>query len=135
SPPAGISPAKNDVADIPPTARFAAGNPPGWIFFNTQKNKWHVAYPCVNFQVGGPQTNVHFPDFAGTRFSGSRQKDREGAVARGVADTEMIRRQNRDLVLDALRRHGPLSRTEIAMRTGLSNASLTAIGSQLIAQD
>lgn len=55
-------------------------------------------------------------------------------MARGVADTEMIRRQNRELVLDALRREGPLSRSQIATHTGLSNATLTAIGADMVAQ-
>lgn len=58
----------------------------------------------------------------------------ESMVARGVADTEMIRRQNRDLILGALRRSGPLSRSEIAAKTGLSNATLTAIAAELVAQ-
>lgn len=49
-----------------------------------------------------------------------------------VADTEMIRRQNRQLVLGALRRHGPLSRSQVATATGLSNATLTAIASELV---
>ncbi|GGA61082.1 ROK family transcriptional regulator [Pelagibacterium lentulum] len=55
-------------------------------------------------------------------------------MARGVADTEMVRRQNRELVLGVLRREGAMSRTQIAARTGLSNASLTAIASELVAQ-
>lgn len=49
-----------------------------------------------------------------------------------VADTEMIRRQNRQLVLGALRRHGLLSRSQVAATTGLSNATLTAIASELV---
>lgn len=49
-----------------------------------------------------------------------------------VADTEMIRHQNRQLVLGALRRHGPLSRSQVATTTGLSNATLTAIASELV---
>jgi len=53
-------------------------------------------------------------------------------LAQGVADTEMIRRQNRLLVLDALRRHGPLSRSQVATLTGLSNATLTAIAADLV---
>jgi predicted NBD/HSP70 family sugar kinase len=53
-------------------------------------------------------------------------------LAQGVADTEMIRRQNRLLVLDALRRHGPLSRSQVATLTGLSNATLTAIATDLV---
>ena len=53
---------------------------------------------------------------------------------RSVADADFVRRQNRGLVLSALRRNGPLSRTQLAMSTGLSAASLTAIGGELIAQ-
>lgn len=53
-------------------------------------------------------------------------------MAQGVADTEMIRRQNRQLVLEALRRHGPLSRSQVAAATGLSNATLTAIAAELV---
>ncbi len=53
-------------------------------------------------------------------------------MAQGVADTEMIRRQNRLLVLDTLRRHGPLSRSQVATLTGLSNATLTAIAADLV---
>lgn len=53
---------------------------------------------------------------------------------RSVADADFVRRQNRGLVLSALRRFGPMSRTRLAMSTGLSNASLTAIGGDLIAQ-
>lgn len=53
-------------------------------------------------------------------------------MAQGVADTEMIRRQNRRLVLDALRRHGPLSRSQVAATTGLSNATLTSIAAELV---
>lgn len=55
-------------------------------------------------------------------------------MARAVADTEMIRRQNRHMVLETLRRLGPLSRSGIAEATGLSNASLTAIGADLMAE-
>jgi predicted NBD/HSP70 family sugar kinase len=51
-----------------------------------------------------------------------------------VADADFVRRQNRGLVLSALRRDGPMSRTQLAVATGLSNASLTAIGGELIGQ-
>ena len=54
---------------------------------------------------------------------------------RSVADADFVRRQNRGLVLSTLRRQGPMSRTQLAVATGLSNASLTAIGGELIAQD
>ena len=53
-------------------------------------------------------------------------------MAQGVADTEMIRRQNRQLVLGALRRHGPQSRSQVAAVTGLSNATLTSIAADLV---
>lgn len=46
----------------------------------------------------------------------------------------MIRRQNRGLVLDAIRRKGPLPRTQLAKETGLSNATITAISSDMVAQ-
>lgn len=62
-----------------------------------------------------------------------KRKPGERAV-RSVADADFVRRQNRGLVLSALRRLGPMSRTQLATATGLSNASLTAIGGELIAQ-
>jgi predicted NBD/HSP70 family sugar kinase len=51
------------------------------------------------------------------------------------ADSELVRRQNRRLVLSALRQHGPLARIELGRATGLSPASITSIASQLIAED
>jgi predicted NBD/HSP70 family sugar kinase len=51
---------------------------------------------------------------------------------RSVADAEFVRRQNRALLLGALRREGPMSRTRIATVTGLSNASITGIGGELV---
>jgi predicted NBD/HSP70 family sugar kinase len=50
------------------------------------------------------------------------------------ADSELVRRQNRRVVLNALRQHGPLARIELGRTTGLSPASITAIASQLIAE-
>lgn len=55
-------------------------------------------------------------------------------MVRPVSDSDSVRRQNRGLVLEALRLHGPLPRTRIAQETGLSNASLTAISQDMIAQ-
>lgn len=55
-------------------------------------------------------------------------------MARTVSDSESIRRQNRGLVLGALRMQGPLSRTALAAHTGLSHASITAITHDLVAQ-
>lgn len=52
---------------------------------------------------------------------------------REKADSELVRRQNRRLVLDALRDAGPLARIEVGRHTGLSPASITSIISQMIA--
>lgn len=49
-----------------------------------------------------------------------------------VADVDSVRRQNRGLVLATLRQQGPMSRTQLAGATGLSHASITAIGGELI---
>src|SRR5512139_2121536 len=58
---------------------------------------------------------------------------REGRVMREKADSDLVRRQNRLLLLEALRQHGPLARVEMGRHTGLSPASITSISSQLIA--
>ncbi|MFT3988935.1 ROK family protein [Aestuariivirga sp.] len=50
------------------------------------------------------------------------------------ADSELVRRQNRRVVLDMLRHAGPLARVELGQRTGLSPATITAISGQLIEQ-
>lgn len=55
-------------------------------------------------------------------------------MARNVSDSDSVRRQNRGLVLAALRVQGPLSRTALAAGTGLSHASITAITHDLINQ-
>ncbi|WP_197410754.1 ROK family protein [Devosia epidermidihirudinis] len=56
-------------------------------------------------------------------------------MARNVSDSDSVRRQNRGLVLGALRLQGPLSRTSLASETGLSHASITAISHDLLAQN
>jgi predicted NBD/HSP70 family sugar kinase len=48
------------------------------------------------------------------------------------ADSELVRRQNRRIVLESLRRHGPMARIELGRLTGLSPASITSISAQLI---
>jgi predicted NBD/HSP70 family sugar kinase len=48
------------------------------------------------------------------------------------ADSELVRRQNRRIVLDALRSNGAMARVDLGRATGLSPASITAITSQLI---
>jgi predicted NBD/HSP70 family sugar kinase len=55
-------------------------------------------------------------------------------LARTVSDSDSVRRQNRGLILDALRAGGPQSRTALASLTGLSHASVTAIMQDLLAQ-
>jgi predicted NBD/HSP70 family sugar kinase len=59
--------------------------------------------------------------------------DCEREAMREKADSELVRRQNRRLVLDALRYRGPMARIDVGRRTGLSPASITSITSQLIA--
>jgi len=54
---------------------------------------------------------------------------------RAIGDSDSMRRQNRALVLEALRTLGPQSRTQLAGLTGLSHASITAITQDLGAQD
>jgi predicted NBD/HSP70 family sugar kinase len=56
-------------------------------------------------------------------------------LVRSVADADSVRRQNRGLILLTLRREGPMSRTQLAGATGLSHASITAIGGELISQN
>lgn len=51
------------------------------------------------------------------------------------ADSDLVRRQNRRIVLSALRRHGPLARVELGRTTGLSPASITSIAAQMIAEN
>ncbi len=47
------------------------------------------------------------------------------------SSTEIVRQQNSALVLAQLRRHGPLSHTELSDRTGLSSATVSAITAEL----
>ena len=49
-----------------------------------------------------------------------------------IADPELMRAINRFHVLDAIRVHGPISRVEIAERTELSRATISAITGALI---
>ncbi|MDD2867747.1 ROK family transcriptional regulator [Neomegalonema sp.] len=53
---------------------------------------------------------------------------------RKVARPDDLRRQNRGLILAALRREGGLSRTELAARTRLSPASVSTISAALLAE-
>lgn len=55
-------------------------------------------------------------------------------MTRNVSDSDSVRRQNRGLLLAALRSSGPQSRTAIAGVTGLSHASVTAIMHDLLHQ-
>lgn len=55
-------------------------------------------------------------------------------MTRNVSDSDSVRRQNRGLVLGALRVQGSMSRTALAASTGLSHASITAITHDLVAQ-
>ena len=48
------------------------------------------------------------------------------------ADIDLVRRQNRHIVLEALRNYGPMPRVELGRKTGLSPASITSITTHLI---
>jgi predicted NBD/HSP70 family sugar kinase len=55
-------------------------------------------------------------------------------VMREKADSDLVRRRNRHIVLEALRMHGPMARVELGRLTGLSPASITSISTQLISE-
>lgn len=55
-------------------------------------------------------------------------------MAKSVGDSDSVRRQNRALVLGALRSGGAMARTHLAGATGLSHASITAITQAMIGQ-
>ncbi|WP_075215023.1 ROK family protein [Mongoliimonas terrestris] len=50
------------------------------------------------------------------------------------ADSDLVRRQNRSLVLSALRRRTPLARVDLGLLTNLSPATITAITADLIGE-
>ena len=50
---------------------------------------------------------------------------------REKADSDLVRRQNRLLLMEALRQHGAMARVDMGRHTGLSPASITSISSQL----
>lgn len=52
----------------------------------------------------------------------------------GKADSDHVRRQNRSLVLSALRRREPIARVDLGQETHLSPATITAITADLIAE-
>ena len=50
------------------------------------------------------------------------------------ADSDLVRRQNRHLLLEALRFHGPAPRVDLGRLTGLSPATVTSITTQLLSE-
>ncbi|PKQ08504.1 MAG: sugar kinase, partial [Alphaproteobacteria bacterium HGW-Alphaproteobacteria-10] len=52
----------------------------------------------------------------------------------GKARIDAVRARNRALLLAALRYGGARSRTELAADTGLSGATISAIGAQMLAE-
>jgi predicted NBD/HSP70 family sugar kinase len=50
------------------------------------------------------------------------------------ADSDLVRRHNRGLVLETLRRHGPMARVGLGHVTGLSPASITSISASMLAE-
>src|SRR5215218_1391129 len=53
-------------------------------------------------------------------------------VERSEGSLASLRRLNRQRVIDALRRHGTISRAEIARRTGLSRSTVSSLVSDLV---
>src|ERR1041384_38551 len=52
-----------------------------------------------------------------------------------TGNRDLIRAINRSHVLNAIKTYGPIGRADIARRTGLSPATVTAISAKLISQD
>src|SRR3954469_24030947 len=55
-------------------------------------------------------------------------------VARPKIDRQVMREHNRSVVLDVVRRSGPLPRTEVARRTALAKPTVSAIVDELLAE-
>ena len=55
-------------------------------------------------------------------------------VARPKIDRQVMRAHNRGVVLDAVRRSGPLARTEVARRTSLAKPTVSAIVDELLTE-
>ena len=53
---------------------------------------------------------------------------------RNKADTELVRQQNRSLVLETLRHNGALASIELGEKTGLSPATISAITNDMLAE-
>src|SRR5439155_18441952 len=54
-------------------------------------------------------------------------------VARPKIDRQVMRAHNRAVVLDVVRRSGPLARTDVARRTALAKPTVSAIVDELLA--
>jgi len=52
-----------------------------------------------------------------------------------LGNRDLIRSINRSVVLNAIKTHGPIARTQLARRTGLSPATITGIAAELIEDD
>src|SRR5436305_3178027 len=55
-------------------------------------------------------------------------------VARPKIDRQVMREHNRSVLLDVVRRSGPLPRTEVARRTALAKPTVSAIVDELLAE-
>lgn len=55
-------------------------------------------------------------------------------TTRNKADTELVRQQNRSLVLEALRAHGALASIELGEKTSLSPATISAITNDMLSE-
>jgi len=82
-------------------------------------------------------TSISIPEINHSWLSGANEYPvwEGSALARHASDSDTVRRQNRGLVLEALRLTGPLPRTQLAAQTGLSHATITAITQDMVAQN
>jgi len=97
-------------------------------FLQCSKKGIGMPFPAVSILKRTPGTSEAKLPATG-RSEGRRARE---VWVRSVAGADLVRRQNRALVLATLRRNGALSRTQLAAATGLSHASMTSIGGDLI---
>ena len=64
--------------------------------------------------------------------SHGRDGSARGSAKPEVASTELARKINRDIILELIRMHQPVSRVDLARASGLQNSSVSAIVEQLV---
>src|ERR1700734_1594852 len=67
-----------------------------------------------------------------TEVSGTRVTSKQTRSNRGVASSETAREINRNIILHTIHAHQPVSRADLARRTGLQASTVSTIVGQLI---